>query len=264
MAEAAVPLRVHVVPLGFEYERLRVPIREWRADKVVAVEYDEGEPIPYVERLLEELSADDGVELTRRACDIFDLYEALGTIVAAVDDHPDDEVYVHLSAGSKITAIAGMIACMAGDAHPIYARPDYGPDSERVPDEPLHDEVASVFELPTYPIERPSETLVAVMDYIERAVDGEEPADAGAPWGRYRGVSKKELVAFVREAGFPFVTESEATTEKGYYRLLETHVVRPLTERGYTTVEQVGRRKYVSLTSDGEDTLRAFRHVLAD
>lgn len=255
MAPSAVPLRVHVVPLGFEYERLRVPIREWRADKVVAVAYDEGEPIPYVERLLDELAADEDVELRRRDCDIFDLYEALGTIVAAVDDHPDDEVYVHLSAGSKITAIAGMIACMAGEAHPIYARPDYGPDSGRVPDEPLHDEVAEVFELPTYPIDRPSEPLVAVMDFVERADDAEVS-------GRYRGVSKKELVAFVRDAAFPFAADSEATTEKGYYRLLETHVVRPLTDRGYATVEQVGRRKYVSLTPEGEDTLRAFRHVL--
>lgn len=257
MPGSAVPLRVHVVPLGFEYERLRAPIREWRADKVVAVEYDEGERISYVEGLLDELADDAGVELQRRACDIFDLYEALGTIVAAVDDHPDDEVYVHLSAGSKITAIAGMIACMAGDAHPLYARPDYGPDSERVPDEPLHDEVDRIFELPTYPIERPPEPQIAAMDFLAQE-------DAGDATGRYRGASKKDLVRFVRDQGFPFVAESEATTEKGYYRLLETHVVGPLTERGYVAVEQVGRRKYVSLTPEGEDTLRAFRHVLAD
>ena len=251
----SVPLRVHVVPLGFESERLRVPIREWRAEKVVAVEYSEGPPMPYVEDLLDELASDDRIELERRACDIFDLYEALGTIAAAVDDHPDDEVYVHLSAGSKITAIAGMIACMAGDAHPIYARPDYGPDSERIPDEPLHEEVAEVFELPTYPIDRPSRTLVAVMDYLDRLND-ERSA------GRYEGASKKELVEFARESAFPFVAESAATTEKGYYRLLETHVVRPLSERNYVTIEQVGRQKYVSLTAEGKNTLRAFEHLL--
>lgn len=92
----------------------------------------------------------------------------------------------------------------------------------------------------------------------------DSPVADGESSGRYRGASKKEPVAFVRDAEFPCVTASEGPTEMGYYRLLETHVVRPLIERGYETVEQVGRRKYVSLTPDGEETLRAFRHVLAD
>ncbi|WP_227356874.1 DUF6293 family protein [Haladaptatus salinisoli] len=52
------------------------------------------------------------------------------------------------------------------------------------------------------------------------------------------------------------------TTEKGYYRLLDSHVVRPLTERGYVEVTRIGRKKFVSLTDDGANSLRAFRHLL--
>lgn len=255
VTESPVPLRVQVVPLGFEYARLREPIVEWRADVVIAIEHVDGADVPYLTALLEELESSDRIELQRRSCDIFDLYEALGTIAGAVDDHDDDEVYVNLSAGSKITAIAGMIACMATGARPIYARPDYGPDAEQVPDEPLHDAVAEVFELPTYPIDRPSETLVAVMAFV----DGETIEDQH---GRYRGPSKKELVEFAREQEFPFVRESEATTEKGYYRLLESHVVGPLESKGFVEVEQIGRRRFLTLTPDGERTLRAFEYLL--
>ena len=78
------------------------------------------------------------------------------------------------------------------------------------------------------------------------------------------GVSKKELIEFAREQDFAFVSESEATTEKGYYRILDTHVVVPAQEKGYVTVEKVGRTKFVSLTVDGENTLRAFRHLASE
>lgn len=248
--------RVHVVPLGFEYARLREPIVEWRADKVVAVEYAGGDAeVPYLRELLEELAADERLELERRSCDIFDLYEALGVIAGAIDDHPDDEVYVNLSAGSKITAIAGMIACMAAGAHPIYARPDYGPESSQVPDEPLHAAVAETFELPTYPIERPSTLHVAYLAYVA------ERADDGAA-GRYRGASKQELIEFGRDRGFDFIATSDASSHHGLYRLLDRHVVDPLTERGYVEVKRIGRRSVVSLTPTGANALRAFRHRL--
>lgn len=249
-----VPRRVQIVPLGFEYARLKEPILEWRADVVVAVEYSESErEIPYLQRLLSELETNERIDLYRRECDIFDLYDTLGTLTEAISEYPDDEVYVNLSAGSKITAIAGMIACMAAAARPIYARPDYGSEAERIPSEPSHEQVAETFELPRYPINRPSKPLLRFMDYIERETSETES-------GRYRGVSKKELIEFALEQEFAFVAESEATTEKGYYRLLDTHVVAPAREKGYIAVEKVGRKKFVSLTSNGENALRAFRH----
>lgn len=253
-----VPRRVQIVPLGIEYARLKAPILEWRADVVVAVEYSEStRDIPYIQRLLSELEANERIDLRLKTCDIFDLYDTLDTLTRAISEYPDDVVYVNLSAGSKITAIAGMIACMATDAHPIYARPDYEPEESRIPSEPRHEQVAETFELPRYPIERPSDTLLQFLSFITAETTERES-------GRYRGVSKKELIEFAREQDFAFVSESEATTEKGYYRILDTHVVVPAQEKGYVTVEKVGRTKFVSLTVDGENTLRAFRHFASE
>ena len=253
-----VPRRVQVVPLGFEYARVKEPILEWRADVVVVVEYTESErEIPYLERLLEELEENERIDLRVMACDIFDLYDTLGTLTEAIAEYRDDEVYVNLSAGSKITAIAGMIACMATDARPIYARPDYGSEAERVPEAPLHDAVAETFELPRYPITRPSNTLLAFLAYVDRETTETES-------GRYRGVSKRELIEFALAREFAFVAASEATTEKGYYRLLDRHVVAPAREKGYVAVEKVGRKKFVSLTPEGRNALEAFRHLAAE
>lgn len=248
--------RVQVAPLGFEYARLKEPILRWKADVVVAIEYAESKrEIPYLRELLAELEANERIELDRRECDLFELYDALRAISEAVTDYRADDVYVNISAGSKITAIAGMIACMASDASPIYARPDYGPDGGRIPDEPFHEEVESVFELPTYPIERPSDRQLAFMGFIS---DHTQEATRG----RYTGVSKKELIEFALEQEFPFVVQSDTTTDKGYYRLLDRHVLDPLIERGYVDIKKIGRQKFVTLSAEGENTLWAFRHFI--
>lgn len=148
-----------------------------------------------------------------------------------------------------------MIACMASGASPIYAHPDYGPDGEHIPEEPFHDEVAEVFELPTYPIDRPSDMLVAFLARIQRGTT--ETAQ-----GRYQGVSKLELIEFAHDEGFPFVAQSETATQKGYYRLLDRHIIEPLSEKGYITIDRVGRQKFVTLTAEGSNALQAFGHLV--
>ncbi|AGB36703.1 HFX_2341 family transcriptional regulator domain-containing protein [Natronococcus occultus] len=248
--------RVHIFPLGFEYARLKEPIFQWKADIVVPIEYrDSDHTVQFIEEFLAELEENDRIEVDKRSCDIFDLYDTLGTISKAIMDYSNEEVFVNLSAGSKITAIAGMIACMATGARPIYARPSYKPEKSRIPDEPLHDEVAEVFELPRYPIERPSDFHISFLAFIDERTTEEAN-------GRYRGVSKKELIEFALDQEFPFIIESEASTEKGYYRLLDRHVVKPLQEKEYLEIEKIGRKKYVTLTEDGENALRAFRYAV--
>ncbi|WP_224333132.1 DUF6293 family protein [Haloprofundus halobius] len=255
--DAPVPLRVQVVPLGFEYARFRDPVLRWRADKVVAIEHADAADIDYLDAFLAELEGNDRIDLELRTCDIFDLYDALGSIAEAIDDHADDEVFVNLSGGSKITAIAGMIACMATGATPFYAKPDYGPDGREVPKDPLHATVESVFALPTYPIDAPSPTLVAFLLYVDAETD--ETTDPG---GRSRGPNKRDLIDFARERDFDFVATSAATTEKAYYRLLDSRVLDPLLARGYVETERIGRRTRVTLTNDGENALRAFQHLV--
>jgi len=46
---------------------------------------------------------------------------------------------------------------------------------------------------------------------------------------------------------------------KGKYRLLDTHIVEPLKERGWIEEAKQGRNKVLRLTADGEAALQAFR-----
>lgn len=243
MEPMAVSRRVHVAPVGYENDRIVLPAERLDADRVVLLESAADDEYPYPDRVRERLD-DRGIDHATLECDIFDLYDSIGTIAAAITANADDEVYVNLASGSKVTAIGGMIACMATGATPYYARAErYGDEADGV-----SEGVAELSQLPTYPIDRPSREQVAVLDYLEE----------------HGPTSKKRLIDFGRTASLPFVADHDASNTKAEYRLLDSHVLEPLAADGYVELESVGRRKRVHLTDRGANTLRAFRYLLGE
>lgn len=245
------PSRVHVAPLGIEHDRIVDPAVRTSADRVVLLDY-----LPsYVERerrhdvsgSLEER----GIETERRRCEVDDLFDALAAFGRAIADHEDDEVYVNLATGNKLTAVAGMIASMAMDVtQPYYVEAEeHGSHHPPAPSG-----VASVDGIPSYPMERPERQHLAVMDHIATS---DRTTHDGEP---YR--IKRELIEFGEEAGLPFLADYEGETSKGKFRRLDAHVVSPLLDRGYVEVEEVGTQKRVFLTPDGANTLRGFRYLV--
>lgn len=238
--------RVHVAPLGFEYDRVLLPAQNLKADVVYLLEHnlpDATDPW-YHEELREELEESD-MELERRDCNIFDLYETLGTVAEIISERTEDDVYVNVSSGSKISAIGGMIACMATGATPYYAHPlSYGREDLEKP-EPVSEGLEDISELPAYPVDAPSEEKVAVLAYISQQ----------------DYATKEDLIEFSESEGLEYISESEAESKKAKYRLLETNIISPLSEDGYIEINQVGRTKRVSLTPAGENALKAFGYL---
>jgi len=250
--------RVHVMPLGFEHDRIVEPAREYRADRVVLLDWiaDDIERPAYHDDVRADL-ADAGIETQCRDCELFDLYDSIAVIadVVTAEATPTDdadvanEVYVNLATGSKITAIGGMIACMVtGAASPYYVRAErYASGTE-----PVGYGMELAIDLPTYPMDHPDRQQVAVLDRL---------AGAGA-------CSKKELIRFGTERDLPFVADcdrpfdaSGKPTKQSYARL-RRHVVEPLVDREFVTVESVGTTRQVRLTDAGRNARRAFGFVL--
>ncbi len=235
--------RVHLMPVGYENDRIVLAAERFRADRVVLLEYDDETDHPsYVETVRSRLD-ERGIDHEAVPCDIFDLYDCIGTVAELATAFGDDDVYVNLASGSKVTAIGGMIACMATGATPYYVRAErYAAES----DGDTAEGIRSVTELPTYPMESPEPQQVAVLDYVQR--EG--------------GARKRDLITFGKETGLPFVAEREAANRKSEYRLLDSHVLDDLRANGYVTVRERGRSKLVELTENGANTLRAFRYLL--
>jgi hypothetical protein len=241
---------VHIAPLGYEYDRIVGPVREHNVDILYLLRHDDpGNGPDYHEDLradLDELS----VEVRSRSVDVFDIYDVLGVVTTLTADHPQDIVRVNVSSGSKLSAVGAAIACMATDATAYYVHPQSYPESDRHERQSYGyagDEV-----LPSYPIESPTTDQVAVMDFL---------ADANSD--AYT-VKKKDIIEYAEEQGLAFVADNDPANDKAKFALLNANVIDPLLEDGYVEIEDVGRRKQVTLTETGADALRAFRHKIRE
>lgn len=278
--------RVHVVPLGYEFDRILEPIRDQRADLVYLLE-DEGAShegtaddrreehsdghaernatatAEFHDALYEELES-IVPEVRTWKCDLTDVYAVLGDVTTIAAKHAEDQVYVNVSGAGTIPAIGATIACMdvSTDAHAYYVDPStYAHDGTTEPSSFGVDEIEGI---PTYPIESPTRDQVAIMEFL-----ADPDAWEGYHDDRTTPPKKKDLIEYARAQNLSFMADRRAPDEragedKGAFRVLDTHVLEPLVEDGYVTIESVGRRRVVELTERGENAYRAFRHKLGD
>lgn len=173
------------------------------------------------------------------------LDSTLQTVTQAVKDHEDDDVFINVSTGSQITAIAGMMAAQATDATPFYVSSSTAdPDADEVqtPEEPVFPEAGEISELPVFELRGPSPEQLRILGYLRD--------DDGA--------TKKDLIQFAEREELPFIADTEAKSDEGRYRLLESHIIDPLTKGGYVSIETAGRQKEAHLEQRGIDALAAF------
>jgi hypothetical protein len=172
------------------------------------------------------------------------LYDTLRTVAELIQANREHEVYVNLASGGKVTAIAGMIACMVTNgAEPIYvSASEYGQDKEV----PVAKNINGISRLPTYPIQAPSRDPLKLLQYI---------VDKGP-------VAKQECIEFAVTAGIDPLANHECDDTRGLYRLLDSHLLDSLREDGYVETYKKGRNKYVEATNEGQNTLEAFAYML--
>lgn len=238
--------RVHVVAHGWEVARVVEPLYDLKADKVVLIlPVNEALLAGFEEEMLDDLEAMDRIEVETRTANLYDLDSALQVFTQAVKDHESDDVYVNVSAGTKLAAIAGMMATQTSDAAPFYVRPTLSdPDDETLetPDEPLIPGAGATTELPVFELQGPTSEQLQILGFLH----GKD------------GVTKKELIQYAEAQELPFIATTESKSKEGRYRLLESHVINPLTENEYISVEKIGREKQVFLEDRGVDALAAF------
>lgn len=250
MAELQVPKRIHIVPLGYEEDRIVEPVIDSDADKVLFLEpgddLDDIDQPAYHARVRDRIH-DAGIETETITCNIFNLYASLGTIAELANQYRAHNVHVNLAAGSKVTAIGGMIACMATGAIPYYVRAEHYAGGD---EEPVATGVKSTETLPQYHIEAPEPQHISVLEYVAET----------------DSVTKQDLITYGKREELPFIARYDASDvknpDRGYYRRLNSQIITPLQNRGFITVEKHSKYQYISITESGENQLEAFRYLL--
>ncbi len=164
-------------------------------------------------------------------------------------EEKSNSIFVNVSVGSKIQAIASMMACMmfkdVVTIKPYYVVPK---DYTIMPQKRQQTEgMKEIIALPDYKIEIPSKKLVKCLELVHDYDGGK--------------VSKKKLKDFaiqnklIHERSREDSRDDEYSEQAGFMALNKT-LIEPLRSWGFITVEKIGSHNVVSLTSEGRDALR--------
>lgn len=240
--------RVHIAPLGYERDRIYLPATRYNADILYLLGPSPSPSTPAYHAALRSDLEDAGIGTEHVDVDLNDIYDVLGQTTTLAARHGDDEVLVNVSSGPTLAGVGAAIACMSTHATAYSVEPETYRHDVRA--EPLTDGVASVSELPNYPIESPTRDQIAVMDYIHGRSE------------RGYTVRKRDLIEFAEDADLSFMTDPPTTSRQSKYRRLSSAIIDPLTTKAYLSVRTAGRRKLVTLTDTGRSVYVAFAHKL--
>jgi hypothetical protein len=253
------PRRVHIAPIGFEIDRVVMPVIEMEADKVwLMAERDPARDQGrfYLEQVESEIHHQNEhceIEIKRCDFDSRDLYDVLRAFREIVEQERGNHIFVNVSTGTKIHAIAGMMACMifkdlAAALIPYYAKPN---TYLSLPEEGTQMSTGCrvIHKLPNYRIERPSEDLIRILTVINECCADESP-----------NVTKHELIRKLKDRDLLTLSADAGRTIRNekvaYYLALQRKCIEPLRKWNFIEIKPPTRRGKIHITQEGKDMLK--------
>jgi len=255
MKKPAYARRVHISPVGFEIDRVVEPLIRMEADKVYL--FAEGnENADKLKHFIGEISKrleNESIEIEQRGWELkhIELYATLREYRRIIDEEAGNDIFINVSTGSKIHAIAGMIASMIFKKDDLKIMPYYVVP-EKYADSPSNNVqytsgCKEIKTLPNYRIEKPSDDIMDVLMKIS------EIEKTGTP------VTKKILIEVLEKANIQLTADKESRNDAGKYNALQRKYLKPLTDWGYIRLDERSKRPRIELTEEGRNALMFLR-----
>ena len=241
--ESMLNLRVHIAPVGFEIDRVVVPAVKMKADLVylvvdrnIATDKSTKFQTEIIKKLKRKKIKTKIVYANRLK--LFDIIRVVKEIIL---DHRDDEFYVNVASGSKIHAIACMMACMVlkecDNLQPFYAEPEsYAAFEGKQQSFGIKDTIA----LPTYEIQTPKPKLLAALKIVS-----EQPKQK---------ITKKDMAQIAEEQEIITINAEQENHSQARFASLDKNIIAPLEkEWKFIEVEKIGRNRWIKITQEGID-----------
>jgi Family of unknown function (DUF6293) len=244
-------LRVHVAPVGFEVDRIVLPAINMKADRVWLIvhsgsDMDKGDK--FVKTIQSKLN-DARIECLQAPADRIDLFDILRALRTIILKEKGNSILVNVSVGSKIQAIASMMACMMfkdiAMIKPYYVVPERYNSSLVKEDKQETEGVKDIIGLPEYKIEIPSNKLIRCLNIIDKRKDGR--------------ITKRELKDLVIEDNLIHVDNQSSRaqySDQAAYMALNKNLIEPLLDWRFITESKIGSHHIISLTEDGKHALK--------
>jgi len=169
--------RIHIVPIGYEIDRIVQPLIEKKADKVYLItQGPEGDKAkPFLDLIKKKLEKKN-ISFIVKEIEIKKLDKQLNLMRKIIFNEEIHQIYINVSSGSKISTVAGMMAAMMFKSDKRYVVPYYVEpetyDSVEIAKEykenlkPFSMGVEKIFELPNYKVYLPDEELTKLLIFI--------------------------------------------------------------------------------------------------
>ncbi len=234
---------VHVVPMGLEVDRILEGFRRYPTNYAVFIQ-GKARRLK-VEQLARRNAREvkDQIKSTIKVdimeLNLYDFEEAFVEIKKLFDDLNENgyQIYVNISTGTRIVSSAALLACHMCGAIPYYVVPrEYTlPKGKYV----LTKGVKDVVELPSLGINTPTDKEHVVLKAL---LDKGKSVNA-----------QKELLDAVPKSFFDDRKEGEDPSQfKARKRAKLNRVIKQLGEKGFVTMNKLGRNVEVALTDSGK------------
>ncbi len=235
--------RVHIAPLGFEIDRIVLPLKETKADKLWLLVHEktsEDKSGPYLE-LIKKKCKKLGVKLEISYADRLSIFKVIKAVKEIISKEKNNYIYVNVASGSKIQAIACMMACMilkeCKNIQPFYAEPEtYAAFEGKQQSFGIKDTIP----LPTYEIQTPKQKLLDALKIIHDA--------------KNQKITKKEMAEIAEETGLITINAEKLNHSQARFASLDKNIIEPLkNEWGFIEIEKIGRNRWIKITQEGID-----------
>ena len=235
--------RVHIAPLGFEVDRIVLPLKETKADKLWLLVHEktsEDKSGPYLESIKKKCKK-LGVKLEIDYADRLSIFKVIKAVKEIISKEENNYIYVNVASGSKIQAIACMMACMilkeCKNIQPFYAEPEtYAAFEGKQQSFGIKDTIP----LPTYKVQTPKQKLLDALKIIRDA--------------KNQKITKKEMAEIAEETGLITINAEKSNHSQARFASLDKNIIEPLeNEWRFIEIEKIGRNRWIKITQEGID-----------
>lgn len=235
--------RVHIAPLGFEIDRITIPLKQTKADKLWLLAHDNRSSDlsgPYLEKIKKECKK-LGVEVKVAYSDRLNLFQTIKSIKDVINQEKNNYIYVNVASGSKIQAIACMMACMVlkgcKNLQPFYAEPEkYAAFEGKQQSFGIKDTIP----LPTYEIQIPKPKLLQALKIVQQA--------------KNQKITKKEMAELAEKQEIITINSEEKNHSQARFASLDKNIIQPLVDEwNFVEIEKIGRNRWIKITQEGID-----------
>lgn len=242
--------RTHIVPVGYDYyNRVLEPLLDPRADEIFFILHDKGAirgHDKFFAQIVKEVKKEN-IPFESIETDIWDLYKCLEVFREIITDAKKhgNHVFINVSTGTKVTAMAGILACMMWRETPYYVRLK-NPTKKGITKIPKV-AVEKRERIPTFDITKPDIKMMKILQKIAKMKDG--------------SMRKWQLVEYLEDEGDIKQIETrkkKVFTDNAKLSQLQTILIPMEKTWGFVDVEHRGSRSQVKIRKEGLQALQIF------